>query len=89
MTCERGENYNLRCLRTMCDVRATYVTLLNYALWTQSGLSHQMSDSRILFNPFNAELNPICYLVTLLGAHHFLHVRRIRVKLLPIPATTH
>ena len=32
------------------------------------------------FNPLNAELNPICYLLALL-AHHFLHVSRIRVKL--------
>jgi len=31
-------------------------------------------------NPLNAELNPICYLMALLGAHHFLHVSRIRVK---------
>jgi len=36
----------------------------------------------ILFNPLNPELNPICYLLELLGAHHFLHVSRIRVKLL-------
>ena len=34
------------------------------------------------FNPLKPELNPICYLLTLLGAHHFLHVSRIRVKLL-------
>ena len=33
-------------------------------------------------NPVNPELNPICYLLALLGAHHFLHVSRIRVKLL-------
>ena len=33
-------------------------------------------------NPLNAELNPICYLLALLGAHHFPHVSRIRVKLL-------
>jgi len=32
------------------------------------------------FNPLNAELNPICYLLALLGAHHFLHVSRIRVN---------
>ena len=34
------------------------------------------------FNPLNHELNPFCYLLALLGAHHFLHVSRIRVKLL-------
>jgi len=31
-------------------------------------------------NPLNPELNPICYLLALLGAHHFIHVSRIRVK---------
>jgi len=36
----------------------------------------------LLLNPLNPELNPICYLLELLGAHHFLHVSRIRVKLL-------
>jgi len=34
------------------------------------------------FNPLKPELNPICYLLALLGSHHFLHVSRIRVKLL-------
>jgi len=37
-----------------------------------------------LFNPLNPELSPICYLLALLGAHHFLHVSRIRVKSLTI-----
>jgi len=31
-------------------------------------------------NPLNAELNPICHLLALLGAHLTLHVSRIRVK---------
>ena len=36
-------------------------------------------------NPLNPELNPICYLLALLlGAHYFLHVSRIRVKLLTL-----
>ena len=34
--------------------------------------------------PLNAELNTICYLPALLGAYHFLHVSRIRVKSLTI-----
>ena len=33
-------------------------------------------------NPSNPELNPICYLLALLGDHHFLHISKIRVKLL-------
>jgi len=35
-------------------------------------------------NPLNPELNPICYLLALLGAHLFLHVSRIRVKSLTL-----
>jgi len=37
-----------------------------------------------VFNPLNPELNPICYLLALLGANHFLHVSRIRVQLLTL-----
>jgi len=36
----------------------------------------------ICFNPLNAELNPICHLLTLLGAHPIFHISRIRVKVL-------
>jgi hypothetical protein len=32
-------------------------------------------------NPLNAKLNPICHLLALLGAHHILHISRIRVKI--------
>jgi hypothetical protein len=38
----------------------------------------------VVFNPLNVEINPICHLLALLGAHHILHVSRIRVKLLKI-----
>ena len=38
------------------------------------------TTSKFTFNPLNSELNPICYLLALWGAHHFLHVSRIRVK---------
>jgi hypothetical protein len=31
-------------------------------------------------NPLNAEFNPFCHLLALLGAHHILHVSRVRVK---------
>ena len=35
-------------------------------------------------NPLNAQLNPICQLLALLGVHHFLHFSRIRVKSLTL-----
>jgi hypothetical protein len=37
-------------------------------------------------NPLNAELSPICHLLALLGAHHILHVRRIRVNISAVGA---
>jgi len=45
-------------------------------------LSEIINAYFIYVNPLKPELNPICYLLALLGAHHFLHVSRIRVKLL-------
>ena len=35
---------------------------------------------RKIFNPLNAELNPIYHLLALLGTHHILHISRVRVK---------
>ena len=32
------------------------------------------------FNPLNAELNPICHLLALIGAHHIFHVSGLRVN---------
>ena len=34
-----------------------------------------------IVSPLNAELNPICHLLALLGAHHIFHVSGLRVKL--------
>jgi len=41
-------------------------------------------SNTFFLNPLNAELNPICYLLALLGVHHFLHVSWIRVKSLTL-----
>ena len=50
----------------------------------QKGTERPVSFANRQLNPLNAELNPICYLLALLGAHHFLHVSRIRVKSLTL-----
>jgi len=34
----------------------------------------------LAFKGLNGELNPVCYLLALLGAHPILHISRIRVK---------
>ena len=52
-----------------------------YNTWYQQYVTVKHLNVRI-FNPLNPKLNPIFYLLALLGAHHFLHVSRIRVKLL-------
>ena len=50
---------------------------------TNNSFSRMRKEAVVaLFNPLNPELNPICYLLALLKAHHFLHVSRIMVKLL-------
>jgi hypothetical protein len=33
------------------------------------------------FKELNAEFNPICHLLALLGAHHIFHVSGIRINL--------
>jgi len=66
---------SLTAMRTNRDVRYHYELLPAVLVYL---------PATGLFNPLNPELNPICYLLALLGAHHFLHVSRIRVKLLTL-----
>jgi len=40
----------------------------------------RLGELCLSFNPLNAELNPTCQLLALLGAHHILHVSRIRLN---------
>jgi hypothetical protein len=43
--------------------------------------NHAGRKGSTAFNPLNAQLNPICHFLALLGAHPILHVSRIRVKI--------
>ena len=40
-------------------------------------------EKKFIFNPLNAELNPIRHLLALVGARHIVHVSSIRVNLFP------
>jgi hypothetical protein len=65
-------------------IKFRWTVLLTH--WGRGHLNCLNTRSRVFFNnfnPFNAELNPICYLLSLL-AHHFLHVSRITVKSLTL-----
>jgi len=75
----------------ICQIwHLVYVTLCRWPssvqVWmetcTLDGHLHRVTYTRYYINSLNPELNPICYLLALLGAHHFLHVSRIRVRLL-------
>jgi len=43
--------------------------------------SYKLTKSYSSFNPLNAQLNPICHLLALLGAHHIFHVSGLGVNL--------
>ena len=42
--------------------------------------SPKSTESETYVNPLNAELNPICHLLALVGTHHILHVSGVRVN---------
>jgi hypothetical protein len=48
-------------------------------MW-QNMVVWQTADTARIFNSLNAELNPICHLLVLVGAHHIVHVNRVRVN---------
>jgi hypothetical protein len=76
-----------KCIRVfILDVRQTgYYCLLQQCTEFCNGEGVSLlRGAGCFFNPLNPELNPICYLLALLGAHHFLHVSRIRVKSLTL-----
>ena len=64
-----------------CSIEWTNVCSLGIGHAIFSRRAYQKTGSRKV-NPLNPELNHICYLLALLGAYHFLHVSRIRVRLL-------
>jgi len=70
-------SYNLPYPRFLSGFPTNIVLLIVY-----SSNGRYMPHDPPLFNPLNPELNPICYLLVLLGAHHFPYLSRIRVKLL-------
>ena len=78
-----SNRHGITCRNTWIFIN-TAVKTSNLAVFVKYA-DFRFGDSKINFafvNPLKPELNPICYLLALLGAHHFLHVSRIRVKLL-------
>jgi hypothetical protein len=53
---------------------------LNYTQNSVFATQWTQTSPTIMVNPLNAELNPICHLLALLGVHHILHISGLRVK---------
>ena len=62
--------------------KTAYTRTIVYLWLTNTTRMTHLEAHHILFNPLSSELNPICHLLALLGAHHIFHVSRIRVNLL-------
>ena len=74
-------NWKVHCGTSQGD-RSRNFKIKPTCLWKHLKVSFTCCPSSSFFdhfNPLNAELNPICCLLALLGSHHFLHVSRIRV----------
>jgi len=64
-------------LHTTSELSASSITTADAHT---SAASSRLNWRPCRFKPLNAELYLICHLLALLGAHHILHVSRIRVK---------
>ena len=86
----KGQGYTARTLRVAAVPCVSLVRGLSGAwifdLYQQSFCLSIRVHEVGLINPLNPELNPICYLLALLGAHHFLQVNRISAGELPAAA---
>ena len=82
-------------VRSPCNACISTFELVDFFLWNLVWTSCHWNPPKIdtslwgyfysfffSVNPLKPELNPIWYLLALLGVHHFLHISRIRVKLL-------
>jgi len=74
-------------IRILCSIKSYFLYPLYEIKWknTVGPISLQLTIQRMhiaywIINPLNVELNPICHLLVLLGAHPILHISRIRVK---------
>ena len=85
--CGRGVVYKTLVLYILPGQKAENIQL---TFWCTLSFFKHSSGLKKLYviymtvNPLNPELNPICHLLALLGAHHFLHVSRTMVKSLTL-----
>jgi hypothetical protein len=59
-------------------------TIFNAYFTLKTSLRIQNILSVLIINPLNAQLNPICHLLALLGAHHIFRVSSLRVNIIDL-----
>jgi len=68
----------------MMSMKSATDTIGNQIAQCLNQLPHSVpplpSQQKPNVNPLNAELNSICHMLALLGAHHILHISRLRVN---------
>ena len=73
-----ASSFQFQCLLfSLQQPRRCFCPLLPVLVRRWERRSKQVSN---VLSPVNAAISPICHLLALLGAHHILHVSRIRVK---------
>jgi len=77
---EKSLNASCTLLKTANEFLHAHFVLLDRFVWTGTENVHIMLFCKYQINPLDAKLNPICYLLALFGAHHILHISRIRVN---------
>jgi transposase len=76
--------HKINCLAYKCSLMVGY-SILSWQILNISHLCKETRERKLRsLNPFNAELNPICHLLALLGAHPILHVSRIGVNTMAV-----
>jgi hypothetical protein len=74
----------LRHLNSALDFTSCLSSTLILSSYLKLRIANWFSNS-MYFKPLNAELNLICHLLALLGAHHILRISRIKVNISYFP----
>ena len=73
-----SDNYDCQFLSSVLSYKHSPIIRSRH---TRRGVAQELkNNSRETIDPSNAELNPICHLLTLLGTHHIFHISVLRVK---------
>jgi septal ring factor EnvC (AmiA/AmiB activator) len=75
----QGKKTSVKLRKTSIRIQYTYYQNI-HTLQNLHKHKHYKTHTNTHINSLNAELNPICHLLALLGAHPIFHFSRIRVK---------